>query len=67
MLCRFKPPHTDDPMRMLIFTMIAVPSHYRLVIFLDSLDQLSSYGKVLCECVCVCACVRVCVTLCVCV
>ncbi|KAF6039458.1 hypothetical protein EB796_002235 [Bugula neritina] len=24
--CGFKPPHTDDPMRMLIFTMIAVPS-----------------------------------------
>ena len=46
--CSFKPPHTQDAMQMLLFTLISVPKNYRVVIFLDSLDQLSAYGKVWC-------------------
>ncbi|XP_067950394.1 NACHT and WD repeat domain-containing protein 2-like [Watersipora subatra] len=43
--CKFVPPQTEDPMQKLLFTLISIPTNYRVVIFLDSLDQLSAYGK----------------------
>ncbi|XP_067950407.1 NACHT and WD repeat domain-containing protein 2-like [Watersipora subatra] len=42
---RFVPPQTKDPMQKLVLTLISIPKNYRVVIFLDSLDQLSAYGK----------------------
>ena len=50
LIASYKPPQSEDPLLTLILALLALPRDIRLVIFLDSLDQLSAYGKVILQC-----------------